>query len=114
MSSALNKTRFQQFLKQAKGQRLTELHVRRANKKGNAVLQYNASAKKKGKSRNTGEWTVTRGERSEDEINADIKAFLELARKHFFVTRGEGLEDECFADEAMEKKATPIVSSGDE
>jgi hypothetical protein len=108
--SALNKAKFQQFVKQARGQRLTELHVLRVNKKGNAVLQYNGRAPKV-KSRSTGEWTIVRADRSDDEVNADIKAFLELARKHFFVTRGEGLEDDVFADEAMEKKATPIVAS---
>jgi hypothetical protein len=110
MSSALNKSRFQQFVKQARGQRLTELHVRRVNKKGNAVLQYNGRAPKV-KARSTGEWTIVRADRSDEEINADIKAFLELARKHFFITRGEGLEDDAFADEVMEKKATPIVAT---
>jgi hypothetical protein len=110
--SAMNKVRFQQFLKQAKGLRLHEVHVRRINKKS-VILQYNGRASK-GKSRLTGEWAIARGERDESAINEDINSFLGQLRKHFFVKRGEGLEDAVFGDEAMEAKATPIISTTDE
>ena len=105
--AAVNKVRFQQFLRQARGANVHEIHVNRLVKRNAIVLRYNGRAPKK-KQRVTGEWQITKGERDEAEITADIHAFLAMAREHFFVHRGEGLEDEAFADEAMEAKTTQL------
>lgn len=112
MSTQLSKMRFQQFMKQAKGIRLAEIHVNRVDKRKNVVLQYNGRAPK-GRTRITGEWLIAKGERDEAAINADIRAFLDEARKTFYVHRGEGLEDETFADAAMEAKGTPIKEASE-
>lgn len=107
--SALNKVRYQQFLKQARGVDASELQVRRVDKRGAVVLQYTARARKGGQRLN-GEWSIERGERSDEDVRNDIKAFLDQARKDFFVKRGEGLGDEGFADSAMEAPVDPIVA----
>jgi hypothetical protein len=109
MSSPLNKSKFQQFVRQAKGAQVFEIHVNRADKGKNAVLHYNGRASK-GKNRLTAQWTIPRADRDEADVTKDIQAFLELARKTFYVHRGEGLEDEAYADEAMEAKGKPITS----
>ncbi|RMG07540.1 MAG: hypothetical protein D6731_23590 [Planctomycetota bacterium] len=103
----LDKARFQQFLKQAKGMRLNEVTVSREDKKRHAVLKYSARSPK-GSGRLGAEWRVPREGRDEAEVTEDVKAFLATLRKHFFVRRGAGLEGEVYADEAMEAKATPI------
>ena len=105
--SQLNKARYLQFMKQAKGMRLSEVHVTRQEKKRHVVLKYNGKAHKT-KNRLTGEWQIAKEEREEAAITEDIKSFLAELRKHFFVHRGQGLEGETFADESMEAKATPI------
>lgn len=108
--SQLNKVRFQQFLRQAKGLQLQEIHVNRVDKRKHVVLQYNGRTPK-AKQRLTAEWQIVRGERDEQAIAEDVKAFLEEARKHFFVHRGQGLEGEVYADPTMEAKAKPIVAT---
>lgn len=107
MSTPLNKMRFQQFVKQAKGVRLAEIHVNREDTPKDVVLKYNGRAPK-GRTRLTGKWMILKGNRDEAAIDADVKAFLDEARKTFYVHRGEGLEDESFADTAMEAKGKPI------
>ena len=102
----LNNNRFQQFLRQAKGADAFEASVSRADKRDAVILKYSAKVAKK-RQLLTGEWSIPRGERSEDEVATDIQSFLEEMRKHFVVTRGEGLADERYAG-ATEAKGTPI------
>ena len=112
MSTQLNKIRYQQFVKQAKGIRLAEVHINRVDKRKNVILKYNGRVPK-GRSRLTGEWSITKGERDEAAINDEIKTFLNEVRKTFYVHRGEGLEADAFADATMEAKATPIKQSSE-
>ncbi len=109
MSNPLSKSKFSQFVRQAKGAQVFEIHVNRTNKGKTAVLHYNGRAPK-GKTRLTGQWTISRDGRDEEDVVKDVKAFLELARKTFYVHRGEGLEDDSYADEKMEAKGKPITS----
>ena len=105
--NAISKARFQQFLRQAKGVQLNEIHVRRQNKKKFVTLQYNGRTLK-GKGRMAGEWQIPND--AEETVTENINAFLAQARKHFFVKRGEGLEGDVYSDAAMDKKVVPIVA----
>lgn len=108
--SALNKKRFQQFLQQAKGTKVFEIHVNRLDRGKAIVLRYNGKSSGKRANRLTGEWSISRGEKDEATLEGEVKAFLQMAREHFFVHRGEGLDDGRFADEAMEAKGKPIIA----
>lgn len=108
--SSVSKVRYQQFVNQARGQNVLEVHVNRQDRKNEVVIHYNGKAPKKKGSRLTGQWRITRGEKDAAAIDGEIKAFLEMARKHFFVHRGEGLEDQKFADAKQEAEAKPIIA----
>lgn len=107
--SAINKVKYQQFVRQAKGVQVNEVHVKRADKGKTVQLHYNARPPK-GRQRLNGVWAIARDEKSEEQIVGEIKEFLGLVRKDFFVKRGEGLQGDALADETMEAKGTPIVS----
>jgi hypothetical protein len=110
--SALNKVKYQQFVRQARGAQISEVHVRRQDK-GKAVhVQYNAKARK-GRGQLNGVWSIARDEKSDEQIVTEIKTFLDLVRKDFFVKRGEGLQGDALADAKQEAEVKPIVK-GDE
>jgi hypothetical protein len=106
--AAVDKMRFQQFVKQAKGSKVFEIHVNREEKKNAILLRYNGRAPKQ-RTRLTGQWRIEKGEKEEGALQTEIVDFLTLARKHFFVHRGDGLKDEAFADPDQEAEATPII-----
>ncbi len=111
--SAINRVRFQQFVRQARAAKVQEIHVNRSDKRNAVVLKYNGRAPR-GRQRVTGEWTISRGDRDDAAIAKEVQSFLELARKQFFVRGGEGLKDEKFADADMEAKAEPIKKAGEQ
>ena len=77
-------------------------------KKSAVVLQYNGRAPK-GRNRLTGQWSIAKAEdKTAEAVIEEVKGFLAMARKDFFVHRGEGLEDAAYADESMEAEAKPI------
>ena len=106
--SALNKKNFQLFMNQARGAEVTELHVDLHERKNGVVLQYNGRSPKK-KTRLTGEWSISRTNKDDAALKAEIKEFLDMARQHFFVRRGEGLSDESYSDADMEAESKPIT-----
>ncbi len=108
--SAINNVKFQQFLKQARGVQVLELHVSRQDRRKDVLLRYNGKGTGKQGKALVGEWTIARGEKDEAALEAEVQKFLELARKHFVVKRGEGLTDERYADAAQETKVAPIVA----
>ena len=85
MSLAISKARFKQFLNQARGANVMEVHVNRQNKRNAVVLKYNGKAPKM-KTRVTAEWTIPRGELDDAAIDAAIKEFLGMLRKHRLVS----------------------------
>jgi len=107
VSNPLSKKRWSQFVSQARGANVLEIRIKRQDKRNAVVLRYSGQVPKK-KSRVNGEWSISRGGREAEALDADVLAFLNQAREHFFVHRGEGLEDEKYADGAMEAKGTPI------
>ncbi len=113
MSLAISKARFKQFLNQARGANVMEVHVNRQNKRNAVVLKYNGKAPKM-KTRVTAEWTIPRGELDDAAIDAAIKEFLGMLRKHFFVKRGENLQGDTYADATQEAEAKPIINEGEE
>ena len=104
--SAVNKVRYQQFVRRARGANIGEIRVNRVDKKSAVYLKYNGKPPK-GRGRLTGEWTVSRDEKSDEQIEEEIKAFLSRARKDFFVRRGDGLGGTAYADAAQEAEAVP-------
>jgi hypothetical protein len=103
---ALNKVKWQQFVKQAKGLNITDVHIKREDRGGNALLKYNARA------RNgriiTGEWAIEAKGKEASAVDGEIRTFLELARKDFFVKREGDLAGEGWKsaqdDEAAKTK----------
>ena len=108
--SALNKKKFQQFLQQAKGTKVFEIHVNRLDRGKAVVLRYNGKSSGKRANRLTAEWSIARGEKDDAALDGEVAQFLAMARQHFFVHRGDGLEHDRFADTEMEAKGTPIIS----
>ena len=107
MSDPLNNMKYTQFVRQAKGLGIDDLHVSRGAKKDKVVLKYHGIAKNK--TRINGEWAIPR--KDEAEVATGIKAFLERARKDFFVRRGEGLSGDAFKDEKQDTEVKPIIAS---
>lgn len=101
---ALNKVKWIQFVKQAKGLNITDMHVSREK----AQLRYN------GRARNgriiQGQWALEGKDAAAQD--GEIKTFLELARKEFFVKREGGLSGEAFksAQDDAAAKAKQIVA----
>lgn len=106
MSKALNKVRYQTFLKQARGSEVREVHVSRVDRGKQVVLQYNARPPK-GRGRLAGEWSIERGE-DPAAVEAEVRQVLDTLRKDFFVRRGEGLTGDAFADAQQEAPVEPI------
>src|SRR5579871_3100727 len=107
MSETMNKVKWQQFVKQAKGLNIAEAHVKREDRgPTTVVLKYN------GRARNgrivSGEWVVESKDKDEAFVTSAIKEFLDRARKEFFVKRESGLEGNAYAstqeDEAKKAK----------
>jgi hypothetical protein len=104
MSDPLNNMKYTQFVRQARGLGIDDLHVSRGEKKDKVVLKYHGIARNK--TRINGEWSIPRADEA-----AGIKTFLERARKDFFVRRGEGLTGDAFKDEKQDTEVKPIVAS---
>jgi hypothetical protein len=114
MASQINSKKWMLFVKQAKGSNVTDMHVAREDRAGHVVLKYN------GKARNgrimTGEWVidskVDQKDRPAAEVEAEVREFLEKARKNFFVRREGGLTGDAFKSKQEEEaeKAKPLVS----
>lgn len=113
VTKPVNRVRYQQFVRQARGLEVNELHVNRVDKRSAVLLQYNGRSRK-GKQRLTGQWTIDRvakgetDEKTDEQLAAEIKEFLAMARKDFYVRRGEGLSGDAYADAQQEQEATPI------
>jgi hypothetical protein len=101
VSEQLNRLKYQQFVRQARGNDIGDVQVTRVDRRDKVVLQYVATAKKS-RQRLHGEWAIARADRTDDQVKAEIQKFLEQARKDFFVRRGEGLQDDAFKDAAQE------------
>lgn len=101
--SRVNKIRFKQFVQQANGAKIFEIHANRENKTSSVVMKLNGRAPR-GRLRITAEWTISTAEKDEATLTAEVKAFLDMARKTFVVHRGTGLEDEIYADAEQEAK----------
>ncbi|MBI3725800.1 hypothetical protein HY251_17880 [bacterium] len=115
MSEAMNKVKWQQFVKQARGLNVTEAHVKREDRSPTqVVLKYN------GRARNgriiAGEWTIETKDKEEPYVTSAIKEFLERARKDFFVKRESGLEGEAFksVQEEEAKKTQQLAPASEE
>lgn len=113
MSDQLNKVKYGQFLKQARGNGITDIQVSRVDRKDKVVLQYLGTAVKS-KQRFVGEWAVSRTDRTDDDVKADIRKFLVQARKDFLVRRGQGLEGDEYRDAAQDVDAVKPLTSSDE
>ena len=113
MSDQLNKVKYAQFIKQARGNDITDIQVSRVDRKDKVVLQYVGTAKKS-KQRFVGEWSVSRTDRKDEEVKAEIGKFLEHARKDFLVRRGQGLEGEEYKNAAQDVDAVKPLTSSDE
>ena len=109
----MNRLKYAQFVKQARGNDITDIQVTRVDRKDKVVLQYQGTAKKS-RQRFVGEWGVARAERSDDDVKADIRKFLEQARKDFFVKRGQGLEGDDYRDAAQDVDAVKPLTSSDQ
>lgn len=101
--SRVNKTRFKNFVQQANGAKIFEIHANREDKTSSVVIKLNGRAPR-GKKRITAEWTISKTEKDAAALDAEVKEFLDMARKTFLVHRGAGLEDEQFADPEQEAK----------
>ena len=104
MSDAVNKKKYLLFLKQAKGATISEIHVGREDRGTNVVLKYNAKAPRYGRML-TGEWIVDAKGKEPAKVDEEVRAFLERARKDFFVRREAGLAGEAFKSKQEEEGA---------
>jgi hypothetical protein len=110
----MNKLKYTQFLRQARGNDINELQVSRLDRKDKVVLVYLGTARKS-KQRFNGEWAIPRGaDRTDEQVKADISKFLEQARKDFFVKRGAGLQGEEWADAKQEVEVKTIEGTPDQ
>jgi hypothetical protein len=109
MSDAVNKRKWMLFVKQAKGATISEIHVVREDRGTNVYLKYNAKAPRFGRTV-TGEWVIDSKGVEAPKVDDEIRAFLERARKDFFVRRGSGLAGEAFKSKQEEEgdKAKPL------
>ena len=109
MSDAMNKKKWMLFLKQAKGADTQDMHVGREDRGGTVVLKYNGKAPRYGRVV-TGEWVIDGKDKEAPKVDEEIRAFLEKARKDFFVRREGALAGEAYKgkqdDEAS--KAKPL------
>jgi len=101
--SRVNQVRYKNFVQQANGAKIFEIHANREDKTSTVVLKLNGRAPR-GKKRITAEWTISKTDKDEAALNGEVKAFLDMARKTFVVHRGAGLEDEQYADPEQEAK----------
>jgi hypothetical protein len=117
MSDAMNKKKWLLFAKQAKGADIQEIHVAREDRGTSVILKYNAKAPRYGRVV-TGEWHIeTKDQDAKDKdpakVDEEVRAFLDKARRDFFVKREGGLAGDAFKgkqdDEAS--KAKPLAPS---
>jgi hypothetical protein len=109
MSDAVNKRKWLLFVKQAKGATISEIHVAREDRGTNVLLKYNGKAPRYGRTV-TGEWAIDAKGKDGPKVDEEITAFLERARKDFFVRREAGLAGEAFKSKQEEEggKAKPL------
>src|SRR2546423_13740956 len=109
MSDAVNKRKYMLFMKQAKGATISEIHVAREDRGTNVLLKYNGKAPRIGRTV-TGEWTIDAKGKEPAKVDEEIRAFLERARKDFFVRREAGLAGEGYksVQEDEGAKAKPL------
>jgi hypothetical protein len=109
MSDAVNKKKWLLFVKQAKGATISEIHVAREDRGTNVLLKYNGKAPRYGRTV-TGDWVIDAKGKEEPKVNEEIAAFLEKARKDFFVRREAGLGGDAFKSKQDEEagKAKPL------
>lgn len=109
MSDAINKRKYMLFAKQAKGATIQEIHVAREDRGTNVILKYNGKAPRFGR-HVTGEWVIDAKGKEPAKVDEEVRAFLEKARKDFFVRREGGLGGEGFGSKQEEEasKAKPI------
>ena len=109
MSDAVNKRKWMLFVKQAKGATISEIHVAREDHGTNVFLKYNGKAPRYGRVV-TGEWIVDAKDKEPAKVDDEIRAFLERARKDFFVRREGGLGGEAWKSKQDEEaeKAKPL------
>ncbi len=106
----MNKVKWQTFVRQAKGADITEIHVDREERAAAVLVKYNGKNRKGGRVV-TGEWVVEKAGKDAVAVAAAIHAFLDRARKDFFVKREPGLSGDSFASKQEEEggKARTIV-----
>lgn len=109
----MNRLKYAQFVKQARGNDITDIQVSRLEKKDKVVLQYVGTARKS-RQRFVGEWAVARAERTDDDVKGDVRKFLEQARKDFLVKRGQGLEGDEYRDASQDVDAVKPLTASDE
>ncbi|MCW8140170.1 MAG: hypothetical protein KIT58_14820 [Planctomycetota bacterium] len=107
MSDQMNRLKYTQFVRQAKGNDVTEVQVTRQDRRDKVVLQYVGTARKS-RQRFNGEWAVPRADRTDEQVKDDIRKFLDQARKDFFVRRGEGLQGDEWHDAAQDVEVKTI------
>lgn len=107
MSEAINKKKWMLFLKQAKGADVTEIHVGREDRAAAVVLRYNGKSRRFGRAV-TAEWLIDSKDKEPAKVEAEVREFLERARKSFFVKREGSLAGEAYKsaqdDEAQKAK----------
>ena len=115
MSDAINKKKWMLFVKQAKGLDIAEIRIGREDRGGKAHLKYNAKAPRFGRMV-VGEWLVELEGKDAAGVEGEIKAFLDKARKEFFVKREAGLTGEGYraAQELEGEKAKVPLGPAEE
>ena len=109
MSDAVNKRKWLLFVKQAKGATISEIHVAREDRGTNVLLKYNGKAPRYGRVV-TGEWVIDAKGKEDPKVAEEVTAFLDRARKDFFVRREGGLTGDAFKSKQEEEgdKAKPL------
>ena len=109
MSDAVNKRKWMLFVKQAKGATISEIHVAREDRGTTVLLKYNGKAPRYGRV-TTGEWSIDAKDKEPAKVDEEIRAFLERARKDFFVRREGSLAGEAYRSKQDEEadKAKPL------
>ncbi len=111
--SLINGKNWTLFVKQAKGLAIDTVHVTREDRAGQAVLKYN------GRARNgrivSAEWKVDAKDKEPAKVDAEVREFLEKARKSFFVKREGSLAGETWksAQDDEAAKAKTLVGSAE-
>ena len=107
--SQVNKRKWMLFEKQARGADVTEIHVAREDGAGAVVLKYNGTSRRFGR-KVTSEWVIDSKGKDPTALEQEVRAFLERARKSFFVRREGGLAGDAFRSQQEDEgeKAKPL------